>query len=74
MEKAIVLPSVSRAPFFSFLKADSYPPIQAFRKAKEPNDLGWCVTSFNLRLLVKNDFNACVVVFVLIECVLNTCK
>ena len=60
--------------FSHFLKADSYPPIQALRKAKEPKDRGWRVTSCNFHLLVKNNFNACLVVFVLIESVLNTCK
>ena len=60
--------------FSHFLKADSYPPIQAFRKAKEPKDRGWLVNSCNFRLLVRNNFSACVVVFALIECVLNTCK
>ena len=48
--------------------------VQAFQKAKEPKDQGWHVTLCNFRLLVKSNFNTCVVEFVLIKCVLNTCK
>ena len=72
IEKSVALPSVPSAPFFSFLKADSYPLIQAFQKVEESKDRGWHVTSYNFRLLVKNNFSACVVV--LIEWMLNTCK
>ena len=48
----------------SFLKADSCPPIQVFQKAKEHKDRGWCVTSCNFRLPVKNNFSTCVVLCV----------
>ena len=58
-----MLPSFPKAPFLSFLKVDYCPSIQAFRKAKEHKDRGWNVTSCNFRLLVKNNLNGCVVVF-----------
>ena len=63
IEKAVAVAFVTRVPFISFLTADSYPPIQAFRKLNEPKDRDWRVTSCNFRLLVN--FNACVVVFFL---------
>ena len=58
-----MLPSFPRAPFLSFLKVDYCPPIQAFQKAKEHKDPGWNVTSCNFCLVVKNNLNGCVVVF-----------
>ena len=58
MEEKVMLPAVPRALFLTFLKADSCPPIQAFRKAKEHKDRGWRVTSCNFRLPVKRNFNA----------------
>ena len=58
-----MLPFFPRAPFLSFLKANYCPPIQAFRKAKEHKGQGWNVTSCNFCLLVKNNLNGCVVVF-----------
>ena len=58
-----MLPSFPRAPFLSFLKADYCLPIQAFWKAKEKKVRGWNVTSCNFRLLVKNNLNGRVVVF-----------
>ena len=59
-----LLPSVPRAAFLSFLKIGSCLPIQAFQKAKEHNDRGWHVTSCKFCLLVKNNVNACVVIFI----------
>ena len=56
-----MLPSIRAAPFFSFLKADSYPTTQAFQKTKEPKDQGWHVILCNFHLLVKNNFNVSVV-------------
>ena len=56
-----MLPSVLRALFLSFFKADSCPPIEAFRKSKEHKDLGWRVTSCNFRLTVKSNFSPWVV-------------
>ena len=55
-----MLPSFPRASFLSFLKADYCPPIQAFRKAKEHKDRDWNV---NFHLLVKNNLNGRLVVF-----------
>ena len=72
-KKVVALPSVPRASSLSFLKADppkSCPPIQAFWKAKDYKDRVWHVTSCNFRFLVKNNFNACVVVFFFIKYVL----